>query len=84
MFESEGFRFGSEAAVWRKYLRHCWDFSAPLMIRRPGNCAPPVTPLFVVDNKNDGQVTSAFPSLSEQIWSKFYKTIFTDQTICFL
>jgi len=42
-------------------------FRRPLMIRRPGNCAPLVTPLFLVDNKNDGQVTSAFPSLSEQI-----------------
>ena len=33
----------SEANVlyWRKYLRHCWDFSAPpAVIRRPGNCAP--------------------------------------------
>jgi len=43
---------------WRKYLWNCWDFSAPptdiwcppqwfgtpIMIRRPGNCAPFATP----------------------------------------
>jgi len=31
----------SEANVryWRKYLWHCWDFSAPpAVIRYPGNC----------------------------------------------
>jgi len=27
---------------WRKYLRHCWDFSAPpAVIRRPGTCGSP-------------------------------------------
>jgi len=26
---------------WRKYLWHCWDFSAPSAVfRHPGNCAP--------------------------------------------
>jgi len=37
---------GSKTNVlyWRKYLWHCWDYSAPpprrfIVIRRPGNCA---------------------------------------------
>ena len=45
----------SEANVlrWRKYLWHCWAFSAtqqwfgaPVLTRRPGNFAPLVTPLY--------------------------------------
>ena len=37
----------SEANIvyWRKYFWHYWDFSATLaVIRRPGNCAPPLPP----------------------------------------
>ena len=44
----------ANALYWRKYLWHCWDFTAhptvircpqqwygaPIVIRRPGNCAP--------------------------------------------
>ena len=31
----------ANSLYWRKYLWHCWDFSAlPLVIRRPGNFAP--------------------------------------------
>ena len=33
--------FWKQMCWWRKYLRHCWDFSAPpAVIQRPGNCAP--------------------------------------------
>ena len=45
MFEPEVLR--KQICCWRKYLWHCWDFSAspewfsaPIMMRRPGNCAP--------------------------------------------
>jgi len=37
---------------WRKYLRHCWNFSMPPVIRRPGNCAPLATPLVLLLNRS--------------------------------
>jgi len=38
--------FGANVLYWRKYLWYCWEFLAPpVAIRRPGNCAPLVTPL---------------------------------------
>ena len=43
----------SEANVlhWRKYLWHCWDFSAPpAVIRHPGNCAPLLAPVCLSAN----------------------------------
>jgi len=44
----------ANALNWRKYLWHCWDFSAPaqrfgapVVIWRPVKCAPVVTPLLL-------------------------------------
>jgi len=30
--------FESECTAFKENLRHCWDFSAPPVIRRPGHC----------------------------------------------
>ena len=47
---------------WKKYLWHCWNFSAFLAVnRRPGNCAPLaplVTPLSVVLLRNHSNVST--------------------------
>jgi len=39
MFEPKVFR--KQMCYWRKWLRHCWNFSTPsAVIRHPGNRAP--------------------------------------------
>ena len=40
---------GANILCWRKYLRYCWDFFAPPMIRRQGHCAPLPLPRYVPD-----------------------------------